>query len=181
MITFWGLTKNWQYLWCNKSFLGINSTKALAHILGKKNMYIKSCYVPKDKAHISNIGTALGTRGNLARACARGAGPPQTVEHRYLPNLGRYRTPGDEGQVVGRKGRKRTETGVRKPTGRPWPAGCGRAEWPRKYSSIFREDSGTRTVVRGTGEGGGGKERRAPQKLRQGTSVSTKSVGLRES
>ena len=32
--------KNWQYLWCNTSFQGINDTKALAHILGKKGMNI---------------------------------------------------------------------------------------------------------------------------------------------
>ena len=42
--------KNWQFLWCNTSFQGINDTKALAHVLGKKGMHIKSCYVPKDKA-----------------------------------------------------------------------------------------------------------------------------------
>ena len=52
-------------------------------------------------------------------------------------------------------GRTRTGTGVRKPTGRPGPAGCGRAERPRKYSSVHREGSGTRTVVRGKGEEGG--------------------------
>ena len=45
--------KNWQCLWCNQCFLGINSTKALAHLLGKKGMHIKSCYVPKNKAHIT--------------------------------------------------------------------------------------------------------------------------------
>ena len=35
--------KNWQCLWCNQTFQGINATKALAHVLGKKGMYIKSC------------------------------------------------------------------------------------------------------------------------------------------
>ena len=35
---------NLQCLWCNKSFQGINYTKALAHVLGKKGMPIKSCY-----------------------------------------------------------------------------------------------------------------------------------------
>ena len=43
--------KNWQCLWCNQTFQGINATKALAHVLGKKCMHIKSCYVAKDKAH----------------------------------------------------------------------------------------------------------------------------------
>ena len=43
--------KNWQCLWCNKSFQGINATKALSHVLGKKGMHIKSFYVDKDKAH----------------------------------------------------------------------------------------------------------------------------------
>ena len=32
---------------------GINATKALAHVLGKKGMDIKSCYIPKDKSHIT--------------------------------------------------------------------------------------------------------------------------------
>ena len=34
-----------------KLFKGINSTKDLAHVLGKKGMHIKSCYVAKEKAH----------------------------------------------------------------------------------------------------------------------------------
>ena len=34
-----------------KFFQGINSTKALAHVFGKKGMHIKSFYVAKDKAH----------------------------------------------------------------------------------------------------------------------------------
>ena len=37
-------------------------------------------------------GPALSTRSNLACACARGAGSPRTVKHRYLPGLGRYET-----------------------------------------------------------------------------------------
>ena len=44
--------KNLQWLWCNTIFQGINDTKALAHVLGKKGVNIKSCYVPKEKAHI---------------------------------------------------------------------------------------------------------------------------------
>ena len=43
--------KNWQYLWCNQSFQGITATKDLAHVLGKKGMHTKSCYVNKDKYH----------------------------------------------------------------------------------------------------------------------------------
>ena len=43
--------KNWQCLWCNQKFQGINATKALAHVSGKKGMHIKSCYVAKDKFH----------------------------------------------------------------------------------------------------------------------------------
>ena len=48
----WLDEKNWQCLWYNKSFQGINDTKDLAHVLRKKGMHIKSCYVPKEKAHI---------------------------------------------------------------------------------------------------------------------------------
>ena len=43
--------KNWQCLWCNQTFQVINATKALAHVLGKKGMHIKSFHVAKDKAH----------------------------------------------------------------------------------------------------------------------------------
>ena len=42
--------KNWQCLWRNQTFQGINATKSLDHVLGKKGMHIKSCYVAKDKA-----------------------------------------------------------------------------------------------------------------------------------
>ena len=45
--------KNWQCLWCNATFQGINATKALAHVLRNKGMHIKSCYVAKYKAHIT--------------------------------------------------------------------------------------------------------------------------------
>ena len=52
MITFGGqMKKNWQCLWCNQSFQVINATKALAHVLRKKGMHIKRCYVAKDKSH----------------------------------------------------------------------------------------------------------------------------------
>ena len=43
--------KNWQCLWCNQNFQVINVTKALAHVLGKKDMHIISWYVAKGKAH----------------------------------------------------------------------------------------------------------------------------------
>ena len=43
--------KNWQYFWCNQTFQGINATKALYHVLEKKGMHMKSCYVAKYKAH----------------------------------------------------------------------------------------------------------------------------------
>ena len=47
------LDKNkYHCLWCNTIFQGINANKALAHVLGKKGMNIKSCHVPKYKAHI---------------------------------------------------------------------------------------------------------------------------------
>ena len=45
--------KNWQCLWCNTSFQGINATKAIDHVLGEKGVHIKSCYAPKDKSHIT--------------------------------------------------------------------------------------------------------------------------------
>ena len=44
--------KNWQLLWCDQNFQGINATKALAHLLVKKGTHIKSCYVSKEKHHI---------------------------------------------------------------------------------------------------------------------------------
>ena len=43
--------KNWQYLWCNQTIQGINATKALARVLGTKDIHIKSCYVAKEKSH----------------------------------------------------------------------------------------------------------------------------------
>ena len=45
--------KNWQCLWCNASFQGINATEDLAQLLGKKGMHIKSCYVPYEISHIT--------------------------------------------------------------------------------------------------------------------------------
>ena len=71
-------------------------------------------------------------------------------------------------------------TGVRKPTGRPGPAGCGRAERPQKYSSLHKEGSGTRTVVQGKGEGvGGGAVRDGHQeKFNEGQEFRQKPSGL---
>ena len=54
MTTFGCLTKkNWQCLWCNQNFQGINATKALDRVLGNNSMHIKSCYVANEKAHIT--------------------------------------------------------------------------------------------------------------------------------
>ena len=46
----------------------------------------------KPDFNIEAFGPEFGTRGNLAHARACGAGRPQTVEHRYLYDLGCYRT-----------------------------------------------------------------------------------------
>ena len=62
-------------------------------IINKVNRYqwgAPTFLIPKKD--ITVPGPAFSRRGNLACARARGAGPPRTVEHRYLPNLGRYRT-----------------------------------------------------------------------------------------
>ena len=53
MITFTGLMKiTGNAYGIPKIFQGINSTKYFAHILGKKGMYIKSCYGYMEKYHI---------------------------------------------------------------------------------------------------------------------------------
>ena len=44
---------NWQCLWCTKLFQGINATKDIAHVMGKKGVHLKRCCVPKDKYHIT--------------------------------------------------------------------------------------------------------------------------------
>ena len=73
------------------------------------------------------LGTAPCKRGNLG-LCPRpwrGA----TTDRSKTQQLARFRAlpdPDDEGHEVGRGGgRTRTDTGVRKPTGRPGPARCG--------------------------------------------------------
>ena len=43
----------WECLWCNVKFQGINSTKALAHVIGTKSMNIKICTASIDKAYLS--------------------------------------------------------------------------------------------------------------------------------
>ena len=44
---------NLQCLWCTNVVQVINDTKALAHVMGKKGMYTKSCCVTKIKSHIT--------------------------------------------------------------------------------------------------------------------------------
>ena len=101
-------------------------------------------------------GPAPSSRGNLfpssalvARVC------PQTAQQCYLPCVGYYgpRRWWPMNREGGQGHRRGLET-VMNPTGRPGPAGWGRAERPQKYSSVRREGIGTRTVVRGKGEGG---------------------------
>ena len=43
--------KNRQCLLYIQIFQGINAAKSLAHVLRKKGMHIKSCYVDKEKSH----------------------------------------------------------------------------------------------------------------------------------
>ena len=47
--------KNWQFLWCNTNFQGINDTEALDQVLGKKVMHIKIVQVPKEKLSYKKI------------------------------------------------------------------------------------------------------------------------------
>ena len=42
----------WKLFWCNSSSQGINYTKSLVHVLWKKGLYIRSCYVTKENSHI---------------------------------------------------------------------------------------------------------------------------------
>ena len=37
--------KNWQCLWCNTCFQGIDATKSLARVLEMKGMHIKSFHI----------------------------------------------------------------------------------------------------------------------------------------
>ena len=54
-------------------------------------------------------------------------------------------------------------------------AGQGRAERPQKYSPVRRESRGTRSVVRGKGEGvGGGIQRDRHRRICEGSRASKK-------
>ena len=44
---------NWKCLWCTKKTQGFNATKALSHVLGKKDMHIKCYYTYMDKYGIT--------------------------------------------------------------------------------------------------------------------------------
>ena len=68
--------KNWQCLWCNQIFQGINATKVIAHVLGKKGMHIKICHVDKDKSHT----TRYQELQNYKQA-------PKGVIHDYSENI----------------------------------------------------------------------------------------------
>ena len=67
---------------------------------------------------------ALQAQQCRARARARGAGLLRTSQTQQLAQFRALPDPDDEGHGVGREGRTRTDTGVRKPTGMPEPAGC---------------------------------------------------------
>ena len=61
-------------------------------LLGDLIQAIQESWFSGQTFNTLDIGPALSKRGNLAHARARGAGPPRTVKHRYLPGLGRYKT-----------------------------------------------------------------------------------------
>ena len=42
-----------KYLWCDAKFQGINTTKALAHVIGTTCMHIKKCTASIDQAYLS--------------------------------------------------------------------------------------------------------------------------------
>ena len=43
----------WNCLWCNVIFQGINATKDLDHLIGTKYMHINICQASIDKSHFS--------------------------------------------------------------------------------------------------------------------------------
>ena len=43
----------WKCLWCDVKFQGINTTKALAHVIGTKSMHIHRCPASIDQAYLS--------------------------------------------------------------------------------------------------------------------------------
>ena len=72
----------------------VNMTEDLISTLPIKTQQFLQYIACISKTHMHKrlAGPALSTHGNLARARARVAGSPRTVEHRYLPGLGRYET-----------------------------------------------------------------------------------------
>ena len=103
--------------------------------------------------------------GSLARARARGAGS-HTDRRTTATRPRALSDPDDEGHGVGRGGEDKDGDRRQKPPGQPGPA--GRA-CPRNYSPVRREGGGTRTVVRGKGEGGGGQRETGTKIIRRGT------------
>ena len=49
------LENQWKYLWCVIAYQGINITKYLAHLLGTRCVYIKSCNDEIDKTRFLKI------------------------------------------------------------------------------------------------------------------------------
>ena len=43
----------WKCLWCIVKFQCTNATKALAHVIGEKNMHIKRCRASIDQDYLS--------------------------------------------------------------------------------------------------------------------------------
>ena len=43
----------WKYLWCGVTFQGINASKALAHVLGVRSVYVKILNEAIDKSYLS--------------------------------------------------------------------------------------------------------------------------------
>ena len=82
-------------------------------------------------------------------------------KHCYLPCLGDCATQRQcqWNREGGGGGEGRGPETSKQPEGQPVPAGQGSAERPRKYSPVRRESKGTRSVVRGKGEGGGGQKK----------------------
>ena len=68
--------KNCQCLRCTKLFQEIKSTKTLAHVLRKEGMHIKSCSVPKKKAHVTGYNL-------FEKKCS-------AVKHVHVTNLDDY-------------------------------------------------------------------------------------------
>ena len=108
-----------------------------------------------------------------ARARARGAGFHGTVKTPLLAPGRGLRDPATMTVELGEGGggeKGRGPETSKQPAERPGPAEQGSAERPRKYSPVRRESRGTRSVVQGKGEGGGGgRQRDGHRKNREGT------------